>query len=208
MNAGQFFLLRHKSVHGSWTKTVLGESEEHIRARPHPVVNSIAWLLWHVARSEDMALNRFVGDRSQVLDDAEWMPRLGIYRRDIGLGMTFEEVDDLSRRIDLDSLRAYWESVGHRTVDVVTGMTSDDFDRVNDAPYVRQVIFDEGAVLGEHQSAVHELWSGMSRGHVLGYLGLTHTVGHLSDADIIRALWGHPGRWSSTAGSSARVGSA
>jgi hypothetical protein len=146
-----------------------------------------------------MAVNRFVGDRSQVLDDEEWMPRLGIYRRDIGLGMTFDEVDDLSLRIDLDSLRAYWGSVERRTVDIVTAMIPDDFDRVNDAAHVRQVVVDEGAVLGEHQVTVSQFWSGMTRGNALGYLGLTHTVGHLSDVGIIRALWGHPGRWSPSA---------
>jgi hypothetical protein len=36
-----------------------------------------------------------VADRSQVLDDEEWMPRLDVYRRDIGQGMTVGEVDEL-----------------------------------------------------------------------------------------------------------------
>jgi hypothetical protein len=63
-------------------------------------------------------------------------------------------------------------------------------------PRIWQVIFDEGAVQGEYQAAIHDLWSGMTRGYALGYLGLTHTFEHLSDVGIIRALWGHPGRWS------------
>ena len=41
-------------------------SDEQIRARPHGL-NSIAWLLWHGARVEGVAVNRFVADRPQVL---------------------------------------------------------------------------------------------------------------------------------------------
>jgi hypothetical protein len=198
VDACQFFLLRHASIHGTWTDDQLDNTEEHIRTRPHPEINSIAWLLWHVARTEDLAVNRFVGDRSQVLDDEEWMPRLEIYRRDIGLGMSFAEVDDLGRRVNLDALRSYWGSVGRRTVEVVTGLTPDDLDAVNDRAHVQQVIFDEGAIHGEHQAAILDLWSEMTRGYALAYLGLTHTFQHLGDMGIVRGLWGIPGRWSPT----------
>lgn len=194
MDARQFFLLRHAVAHD--TEDRFDDSEEQIRTRPHPEINSIAWLYWHIARTEDLAINRFVGDRSQVLDDEEWMPRLGIYRRDIGLGMTYDEVDDLSRRLNLDALRSYWGSVGQRTVGVVTALTPDDLDGVNEDPHVRRVIFDEGAIQGEHQEGILGLWSGMTRGYALGYMGLTHTFVHRGDMDIIRGLWGHPGRWS------------
>jgi hypothetical protein len=196
MDARQFFLLRHAEAHAWYTEDRLDDSEEHIRTRPHPEINSIAWLFWHVARTEDLAVNRFVGDRSQVLDDEEWMPRLGIYRRDIGLGMTYDEVDDLSKRVNLDALRSYWGSVGRRTVDVITALTPDDLDGVNEGPHVRRVIFDEGAIQGEHREGVLGLWSGMTRGYALAYMGLTHNFEHLSDMGVIRGLWGHLGRWS------------
>jgi hypothetical protein len=97
--------------------------------------------------------------------------------------------------------------VGRRTGEVVTTLIPDDLDGVNDRSHVRRVIFDEGAIQGEHQAAILDLWSGMSRGYTLGYLGLTHTYGHFSDIGIVRGLWGHPGRWSASEASSARVGS-
>ena len=194
MDATAFFLLRHELAHGvRIDETLEGLTDDELRRRPHPALNSITWLLWHIARTEDMSVNRFVGDRSQVLDDEEWMPRLGIYRRDIGLGMTYDEVDDLSKRVNLGALRSYWGSVGRRTVDIVTALTPDDFDRVNEGPHVRRVIFDEGAIQGEHREGVLGHWSGMTRGYALAYMGLTHTFVHLGDMGIIRGLWGHPG---------------
>src|SRR5579885_1409065 len=167
MDVRQFFLLRHATAHEKFTEARFDDTDEHIRTSPHPAVNTIAWLFWHIARSEDLAVNRFVADRFQVLDDEEWMPRLGIYRRDIGLGMTDEEVDDLSRRVNLDALRAYWGAVGRRTVEAVNALDPDDLDGVNEPEHVRQVIFDEGAIQGEHREAIVASWSGMTRGYAL-----------------------------------------
>jgi hypothetical protein len=78
------------------------------------MVNPLAWLLWHVARSEDSAVNLLIVDGSQVLDDT-WCARLNIGRRDAGTGMTMAEVVDLSSHVHLPSLMAYWTAVGART---------------------------------------------------------------------------------------------
>jgi hypothetical protein len=196
MDTRQFFLYRHASAHEGSTELLFNDTDEHIRSRPHPSVNSIVWLFWHIARTEDLAINRFVGDRNQVLDDEEWMPRLGIYRRDIGTGMTYAEVDDLSEQVNLEALRAYWGSVGRRTVAVVTELTPDDLDRVNEGAHVRRVVFDEGAIQGEHREAAVGIWSGLTWGKALAYLGLTHSFGHIGEMEIIRGMWGHPGSWS------------
>ena len=80
---------------------------ELMRMRPHPRINSIAWNLWHIARCEDAGLNRFVTDRSQVLDDGLWMDRMNIPWRHHGTEMTFAEVDELNQRIDLSALHDY-----------------------------------------------------------------------------------------------------
>ena len=41
-----------------------------MRVRPREDLNSIAWILWHIARAEDIILNPVLAGRSQVLDDA------------------------------------------------------------------------------------------------------------------------------------------
>ncbi len=63
MNISQLFLQRYDALYGFW----LGEMWKNIpeilmRQRPHPRVNSIAWIVWHLTRVEDAGLNRFVVD--------------------------------------------------------------------------------------------------------------------------------------------------
>ena len=53
-------------------------SDEQMRARPQPMVNSLAWLIWHMARVEDAGINRLVANRSQVLDEGNWCEQMEI----------------------------------------------------------------------------------------------------------------------------------
>jgi hypothetical protein len=59
-----------------------GLSHEQVRLRPDGL-NSIAWLVWHMARCEN-ALNLLLAGRPQVLDEEHWLPRLNVSIRDVG----------------------------------------------------------------------------------------------------------------------------
>ena len=77
-----FFLELHAATHAGDVSGLLrpehwlsGLSDEQMRRRPGEGVNSIVWLLWHMARTEDVAVNLVVAARTQVFDDtwAQWM---------------------------------------------------------------------------------------------------------------------------------------
>ncbi|HEX9869989.1 MAG TPA: DinB family protein [Candidatus Tectomicrobia bacterium] len=69
MDILQAFLERHVALQGRQLSSIPDAlTDDQIRSRPDAVVNSIAWLLWHVARGEDVYMNRLLSDRSQVLD--------------------------------------------------------------------------------------------------------------------------------------------
>src|SRR5687767_871185 len=107
MDAAPFFLLRYEVLHGRMTQALLADlSEEQFRARPHGL-NSIAWLLWHAARVEDVGVNRFAMDRQQVFDDG-WGVKIGWSRRDVGTGMLSDEVDALSCAVSMAAVLQYW----------------------------------------------------------------------------------------------------
>ncbi len=55
-----------------------------LRARAATETNSLVWLLWHMARSEDVHINVLLMKHPQVLDRAEWTRRLRVERRDTG----------------------------------------------------------------------------------------------------------------------------
>jgi len=99
MDLVAFFLGLHAATHAgdvSGSPAVSerwlgGLSDDQLRLRPGDGVNSIVWLLWHMARTEDVAVNLVVAARAQVLDGA-WARRMRVPRRDMGTGMTSAEV--------------------------------------------------------------------------------------------------------------------
>jgi DinB superfamily len=71
MDAVQFFLRRYEPVHRVVTEGLLGELDEtQIRHRPVEGVNSIAWIVWHIARAEDLGVSRFIAHRPQLYSEA------------------------------------------------------------------------------------------------------------------------------------------
>ena len=88
-----FFLVQHAQVHASeaggaesyFDRTLAQLTESEMRARPVKGTNSIVWLLWHMARTEDVAVNPVITAGSQVLDD-DWASRMKIPSRTQGTG--------------------------------------------------------------------------------------------------------------------------
>src|SRR5215813_9404684 len=115
MDARDLFLEQHAAMHSAAVggnkmsaaeRTFAGLTDEQMRMRPREDLNSLAWLMWHIARAEDILINTVLAGRPQVCDDARYK-RLGITRRDFGIGMTSAEVTDLTRQIDVGALREY-----------------------------------------------------------------------------------------------------
>jgi hypothetical protein len=92
-----------------------------------PQHNSIAWILWHIARGEDWAVNTMLRGVDEVLDREQWNPKLGLTRRDWGAGMTEAEVIDLTEQIDLEARRGYFEAV---TAETLRFLKTFDFDQL------------------------------------------------------------------------------
>jgi len=127
MDAKNLFLAQHAAVQSAAVggnpasaaeRAFAGLSDEQMRVRPREDLNSLAWLMWHIARAEDIMVNTILHGRDQVCDDA-WRKRLGVSRRDFGIGMTSTEVTELTRQVDLAALREYRDAVGRRTREIV-----------------------------------------------------------------------------------------
>jgi len=190
MDAVDFFLLRYETLHRTLLDDLLrGLTDAQVRGRPHPGVNTIAWLIWHAARIEDVGVNRFVVDGVQVIDGG-WLGRLGVDRRDVGTGMTDAEVDALSARIDLAALRGYWETLTRRTLEVAATFRGQDLGAVVPADRVKRVCADEGAVAPGAEWLTDFWANGRTRGWVLAQTPLLHVYGHYFEARVTAGLWG------------------
>jgi hypothetical protein len=186
VDALQFFWLRRDGLPAAGDE-VLGASDAELRARPYGL-HSIAWLLWHISRCEDVGVNRILVDSKQVLDEGGWIDRLRVPRRDIGTEMTDSDVGVLSEGIDLQALRDYWHAVCERTTEIVTALHADDLNTPVTAEHLRCLVVEEG-VIAANAAWVEEMWARQpNRGWFLAQLALTHSWGHIAGARVILEL--------------------
>lgn len=197
MNGLELFLREHAIVHSaelvkgesrSMEDTVLRDLDDaQIRARPHGL-NSLAWILWHIARCEDVAVNAVVAARPQVFDEGGWAVRLGLERRDIGTGMNAEEVALLSEQIDIAALRAYRLAVGRRTREVAEALPEADWERTAGTEEVGRASAQEAFGPYPEAAWVERFWHGKSNAWFLHFLGVGHNFMHIGQARWVRKL--------------------
>ena len=131
MDAKALFLDFHRYTHGdvpSSASMVMGATPDQMRVT-RPGHNSIAWLLWHIARGEDWAINAMLRGEPELWTRDGWMGRCGVEGLDWGPGMSQAEVDDLSHRIDIDALKEYYRAVAVNTRDFIETF---DFERLDE----------------------------------------------------------------------------
>ncbi len=194
MDALGLFRQRYDAIHGGSVDALFeGLTDAQVRQRPHGL-NSVVWLVWHATRVEDAAVNRFVADRPQVFEEGDWRPRLGIERRDVGPGMTADDVEALSARIDVPALKGYVGAVAARTRAITDTLPPAAWEEIVPPERIRRVVLDEG-LLVDAGRWVEEFWArGHARGWYLLQTGLLHPYGHWFDASVTRGQLGSRGR--------------
>ena len=193
MDVKDLFLMQHGMVHSKAVggnaasaaeRTFGGVTDEQMKVRPRPDLNSLAWIMWHITRAEDIILNNVFARRDQVMDDA-WLKRLGIARRDFGIGMTSDEVTALTSAIDVAALREYRDAVGTRTREIVGGFKDADW-----AGNLEPSDLERGVATGGFSPALVKAFGGRPRVAVLNGIALFHASGHMGEATTVRSAGG------------------
>lgn len=184
------FLSQHAMVHsglmaqaGVWSfedEIWPGLSEEGVRCIPRNCDHSIVWIIWHIARIEDVTMNLLVAGSSQILLRDNWLNRLKITARDTGNAMAEAGVADLSATIDLEALRAYRLAVGRRTREIVQQLQPAALKQKVDPARLRQVRL-EGAVVEAAQDLL-DYWGGLTIAGLLLMPPTRHNFVHLNEA--------------------------
>jgi hypothetical protein len=188
------FLQQHAMLHSAaltegavWSfadDVVNGLREEQLRALPDGCEHSIAWLLWHVARTEDAAINLVLAGTEQVLHRDGWLPRLGVAYRDIGTAMSDADVRALSAAIDIPALLAYRLAVGQRTREVVQQTPMDVLQQSVEARRIARVKAESAVVEAAHDVAAY--WGRHSKANLLLMPATRHGMTHLNEARRMR----------------------
>jgi hypothetical protein len=108
-----------------------GLTDERANYRPTPNANSIAWLIWHSARVQDIQLAPIAGIE-QVWTHDGWVDRFGLDlpRNDTGYGHGPDEVAEVRAPVDL--LAGYYHAVHKVTLEFVARVNAEDLARIVD----------------------------------------------------------------------------
>lgn len=115
--------------------SVDGLTPEQLAVRIDPDANSIAWLVWHLARVQDDHLAHAFGTEQRWTADG-WEQRFGLPfdTGDIGYGHSSDDVAAV-RVGSPDLLTGYAVAVARRTLELVASVSGDELDRVVDRSY-------------------------------------------------------------------------
>ncbi|MGZ4497280.1 MAG: mycothiol transferase [Nocardioides sp.] len=118
-------------IHEGGLAVVDGLEPEDLQHRVGPDANSIAWLVWHLARVQDDHVADVAG-LEQVWTAQGFEPRfkLPFASDDIGYGHSREESGRV--RAPASLLAAYLSAVHEQSVGYLAGLTGADLDRVVD----------------------------------------------------------------------------
>lgn len=172
MTAAELVDMELKRLHKGLEGSLSGLTTEQLHAVPggHPKANTIAWVLWHVVRTEDNVV-RFVlqNRRAPVWTDGGYADKLGLPPVAQGTGMSTEDAHAL-RIKDVDLFREYMQKVWASTDDFFATADPASFDRVvtvkplGDLPAIR----------------------------VLAQVCVSHGMTHLGELELARTLVGAP----------------
>ncbi|WP_225630479.1 mycothiol transferase [Streptomyces solaniscabiei] len=111
---------------------VEGLDPDGLNARPAADANSVAWLVWHLARVQDDHVADAFG-LDQVWLAQDWEKRFGLElpRRDTGYGHSPAKVAKV--RVDsADLLTGYYDAVHEQTLGALRSLAAKDLERVVD----------------------------------------------------------------------------
>jgi hypothetical protein len=161
--------------------------ENCFQAVPDSCEHSLAWIIWHLSRIEDVTMNLLVAGENQVFENENWQSRINSPIRHTGNAMAIPAVKDFSKAVELPALRAYRHAVGRRTQQIVKQLDAEDFGQTVKSDHLQRVM-DEKAV-HEEAFGVIDYWSRRTIACLLLMSPTRHAISHWNEArQVIKKL--------------------
>lgn len=155
-------------------------SAHEYRIMPTAKDETIAWVLWHIARIEDLTVGILAADRGQLFDD-EWQRRIDSPITDTGNALSDDEIMELSRRLHMEELLAYRNAVGRRTRDMVKSLSADDMRRKVSAQGLEEIRQTGGVTNQEDSLWLLDFWGKKDVAGILLMPPTRHVLLHFND---------------------------
>lgn len=164
---------------------------EQMKERIDERGNSIAWLMWHTARTEDLVTQSLIQGKPQVFIADGWGPRLGIDESLNGTGLGDEEVAEATKSLNVEAVDEYWQATAKASFAWLKSITPEDLDVV---PDLDARIADTPPVLrGEGNQAIWEFWRGRNVAFLFNGPIVSHGYIHVGQMQEIGGRLGRVG---------------
>ncbi len=167
-------------------------TEDELTAQVLPGVNPIGFILWHMARSQDWAVNTAIRDVPEVISQDRWR-KSSVSIPGMGTGFPATDAIELARRVDRDTLLAYADAVHAESIAWLRTQGESMLDEIPEAAvhnarhreYQTEGFRAEMESGPEHDDAVGRK-GGLPSWVYLTSVAVTHLHRHLGEVDLIK----------------------
>ena len=125
----QLIISLFEGVFKTLEKALAGLSKDELNYQPNRDCNTIGWIAWHLARTQDRFIAN-LNNNKQVWTDAEWYKKFNrsADANDTGFGHTSVEVSEF-KSPDVSVLLGYYQAVLEKTTLYLSGLNSNDLNQ-------------------------------------------------------------------------------
>lgn len=166
MSALDFMKVNLNFIHNGFRQANENLSDEQVHFVPEGQSHSIAWIMWHDARIEDLFINQLFQGKKPEWETGGWAEKTGLPEKGFGTGQSTEDAATI-RIKDMKAWEDYRETVYKQADDFLASITDDDLTRE--------------VKLGEK---VEQL------GESINLHMVTHLNGHRGEVNLLRGMMG------------------
>ncbi len=149
MNTVDFFRSSFDRLHSTVSDSIKELTPDQLNFKPDAEHYSIAWVLWHLVRTEDLIVRALVQKKPEVWTEGAWAAKLGLPERGQGTGQTPAEAQAIAiadPAAFLDYARSVWSDLDG----YLAGLSEADLD--TPYPWRRSQTGEEplGQIIGNH----------------------------------------------------------
>lgn len=157
--------------------------KDRMTERPGGDGNSIAWMVWHIARTSDAAL-ACIRREPQVFEAGGWGTKIGTDQTRQGTGFGDEEVAAFGL-INMQELVEYWRTVSAETAKWLSSIEEDALDQIID---VGRLETESPASLMGLDDGLQRYFKNKDAGYLLRWPVILHGYMHVGEMMMARGI--------------------
>jgi hypothetical protein len=141
---------------------------------------TIAWVLWHIARIEDLTMNVLVAQQEQLFNE-KWHVRLNVPITDTGNALSDDEIMSLSKNLIVEELLCYRNEVAKKTRTIIENLKAEDIKRKVNPADLKKILSIGGTTEQENSIWLLDFWGKKDIAGILLMPPTRHVILHLNN---------------------------